>query len=901
MTPEHWQRVEALFHAALERDAEFRDAFLRDACAGDESLLHEVRKLVESHQPAQRAIRTAAVRDAVQNLAVAESTLPTGSQIGAYRVIREIGRGGMGTVFLAERADEQFEKQVAIKLIRRGMDTESIIRHFRNERQILASLEHPNVARLIDGGTTEDGLPYVVMEYVEGQAIDEYCAANNLSVTERLELFRKVCSAVSYAHQHLVVHRDIKPSNILVTRDGVPKLLDFGIARLLEVDSGPSATMTGTRLMTPEYASPEQVRGEHATTLTDVYSLGVVLYELLTGVRPYRFRSDSPLDIAEAICHVEPARPSTAAVPQSLGGLTGEQLRKRLRGDLDNIVLTALRKEPERRYESVERFSDDVRKHLESLPIAARPDTWGYRTAKFVRRNRVGVVATAALSIAIIAGITTAMWEAHRARIQQGRAERRFNEVRNLARTVLFDYHDAIKNLPGATPVRERLVKDALQYLDSLASEAGGDPTLQRELAGAYERVSEVQGGTMSANLGNTAGAIESAKKALRIREELLRADPEGFETRRDVAASYYRLGWLLWETGDMGAASSHLGNALRIRKELTDANPSQLALRKELGATYDRVGMVLLEQGDAEHALENHRKELEILTSLPREEQAAEDTRRRFSISYEHIGSALQQMNDLPGALENNGKALAIRAALSADFPLNADHQRTLLVSYYNQGEILSLMRRWRDALDSYRKDLELARKLFTADPKNEQYRGDLAYALVREGDMMVRLGDPPNALVSYRKSEALRAADVQADSANLWKRSSLIEARAKICKTLAKSADAVSAAAQCEATFNLMQATTVDATNAAFRSFFADTYADLGEAFAVMAEKASLAAQERMKRWQSARDMYQRSADIWQDMARRGILTKVDAAKPESAAREVARCNAALIKLAR
>jgi eukaryotic-like serine/threonine-protein kinase len=355
MTSERWKRVEELFYAALERDAEHRAPFLRDACAGDESLLEEVRQLVESHQPALGAIRTAAVREAFRDLALPR-TIEIGSLIGAYRVVREIGRGGMGTVFLAERADDQFEKQVAIKLIRGGMNTESIVRHFRNERQILASLEHPNVARLIDAGTTDDGLPYVVMEYIEGQPVDEYCNAHRLSIAARLELFRKVCSAVSYAHQRLVVHRDIKPSNILVTKEGMPKLLDFGIARIVESDAEPSPTMTGTRLMTPEYASPEQLRGEHATTLTDVYSLGVVLYEMLTGVRPYRFRNESPLDVAEAICKVQPERPSTIPDLKCLDGLPDEncsRLRKSLRGDLDNIVLTALRKEPERRYASV--------------------------------------------------------------------------------------------------------------------------------------------------------------------------------------------------------------------------------------------------------------------------------------------------------------------------------------------------------------------------------------------------------------------------------------------------------------------------------------------------------------------------------------------------------------------
>src|ERR1700730_6849802 len=283
----------------------------------------------------------------------------------------------MGTVFLAERADDEYRKQVAIKLIKRGMDTDSVLRRFRNERQILAGFDHPNIARLFDGGTTADGLPYFVMEYIEGLPIDEYCNKRALSIPERLKLFREVCAAVSYAHRHLVIHRDIKRSNILVTAEGVPKLLDFGIAKILQSgDGAPTfATMTGLRLMTPEYASPEQVRGQPVTTASDVYSLGVILYELLTGQFPYRFASQTPRDIERAITTTQPEKPSTA-IARSDGNSKFEiRNSKFLKGDLDNIVLTALRKEPERRYQSVEQFSEDIRRHLEARPIVAGTDT----------------------------------------------------------------------------------------------------------------------------------------------------------------------------------------------------------------------------------------------------------------------------------------------------------------------------------------------------------------------------------------------------------------------------------------------------------------------------------------------------------------------------------------------
>ena len=313
----------------------------------------------------------------------------------------------MGVVYLAVRADDHYQKRVAIKLVQHGLYTGAILHRFRTERQILASLDHPNIARLLDGGTTTDGRPYLVMEYVEGLPIDVYCDRHKLSISERLRLFRTVCAAVHYAHQNLVIHRDLKPSNILVSTDGVPKLLDFGIAKLLNPElSAPSLVFTesGLQLLTPEYASPEQVRGEPLTTASDVYALGVLLYELLTGHQPYRLTSRRRQDLERVICEVDPLKPSTAisrsdadtetdgtgqrtpaTVSQTREGQP-EKLRRRLTGDLDNIVLMALRKEPQRRYGSAEHLAEDLRRHLEGLPVMARPQTFGYRSAKFIRR-----------------------------------------------------------------------------------------------------------------------------------------------------------------------------------------------------------------------------------------------------------------------------------------------------------------------------------------------------------------------------------------------------------------------------------------------------------------------------------------------------------------------------------
>ena len=479
-----FKTVEEIFHAAVEYDPDQLSEFLDERCAGDNALRGQVEELLDAHRRAEEFIEIPLASFTGANGCHDDHRdLLIGQTVGHYKILKQIGGGGMGAVYLASRADQQYEKHVAIKLIKRGMDTDSVLRHFRNERQILANFDHPNIARLLDGGATNDGLPYFVMEYVEGLPIDQYCQRHGLSIAERLKLFCGVSAAISYAHRRAVIHRDIKPSNILVTTDGTPKLLDFGIAKILQPGNAVDAlaTVTGLRLMTPEYASPEQVRGQPVTTATDVYSLGVVLYHLLTGQKPYRLKTRTPEEISRAILEQEPTRPSMAIAAAVSAGqspraggtpataepaATAEPPKslipnpKLLRGDLDNAVLMALRKEPDRRYQSVEQFSEDIRRYLEDRPLLARKDTLLYRVQKFARRNKIAVAATAVVFISLIGGLITTGWEARRATIERARAERRFNDVRRLAHSVLFDYHDAIKDLPGATHARERLVKD---------------------------------------------------------------------------------------------------------------------------------------------------------------------------------------------------------------------------------------------------------------------------------------------------------------------------------------------------------------------------------------------------------------------------------------------------------
>jgi serine/threonine protein kinase len=428
MTPERWGQLKELFRVAAEHEPQQRAVFLDQACASDSALRADIESLLASHDQAENFIETPAADGASKAIAELSVEQFAGRRIGSYRLIREIGRGGMGTVYLAERADEQYKKLVAIKVVRRGMDSDDIVRHFRNERQILASLENPNIARLLDGGTTEDARPYIVMEYVEGTPATEYCDQHRLTTNARLKLFRTICEAVHYAHQNLVIHRDLKPSNILITESGTPKLLDFGIAKVLNPEPSTGSTertRTELRALTPDYASPEQMLGEKPTMASDVYSLGIVLYELLTGHRPYRSLNLSTHELARVVYEQEPMKPSAAVnrvevvthgdnapdttiTPESVSRARDTQpgkLRRHLTGDLDNIVLMALRKEPQRRYESVAQLSADIGRYLDGLPVLACKDTVGYRAGKFVKRRRSGIWAASTVLMALLIGI----------------------------------------------------------------------------------------------------------------------------------------------------------------------------------------------------------------------------------------------------------------------------------------------------------------------------------------------------------------------------------------------------------------------------------------------------------------------------------------------------------------
>lgn len=849
MTPERWQRVKELFETALAQAPAAQAVFLAGATPDDPTLAGEVLRLLASDEKAGTFLSTPPGSTSLGLASSGVFTVPVGRHIGPYRILAEIAQGGMGAVYRAVRDDDQYQKQVAIKLVRGGMGSDFVIERFKAERQILANLEHPNIARLIDGGATEEGWPYFSMEYVDGRPIDAYCASRGLSTRQRLELFRTVCSAVQYAHQRLVIHRDLKPSNILVTDDGTPKLLDFGIAKLLSAEAGQGTTRTGLRLMTPEYASPEQVRGHLITTASDVYSLSVLLYELLAGTRPCEIRGGSPEQILHAICEAEPVRPSAAARRQvETGALPGRRPRE-LEGDLDTILLKALRKEPGRRYGSPHELSEDIRRHLEGLPVKARKDTVGYRAGKFVRRHRTAVAAAGLIVASLAAGTTVAVQQARVARAERARAERRFNDLRSLANSLMFEVHDAIEMLPGSTKARGVVVKRAQQYLDGLAGEAAGDASLQRELATSYEKLSDIQGGTNS-SLGDTAGAVENLQRAVKIREALVAEGSDSANAARQLASALNQLGNLRSSRGEYAASMEDLQKALRIRQALAEREPGNVKWLKALALSYDAIGALLSGRGDVRGSLPYRRNELQLFEKVVAADPKELNAQRNVALGAKYLGGTLDWLGEQNEARELYRKALALDVARAE------------------------------------------------AEPANAEARLDVSFDHASLGESFAKTGEFQIALENLRKALALREEAVAADPADAWARTALARGHRSIAAVQFLTGEPARALESELAASKLIEALSLaDPTNTTRRVQLASTYSGLGKSEVALAEIRAADAGQRGTHWRAARSWYEKSEILFRELRKAGAtLPELPARDSESNARQIALCDAAL-----
>ncbi len=750
---ERAQQVAELVKSAIERKPAARSAFLDEECRSDPAMRAEIESLLDQQDGASRFIEIPALHLAAESF-IRESAFHAGQTIGDYEIISLIGSGGMGEVYLAH--DCELDRKVALKLVRRPLASGDMLRHFKREEHLLASLNHPNIAQLYGSGLTADGVPFFVMEYVEGQRLDDYCNERHLGTEERLQLFRKVCSAVAYAHQRLVIHRDLKPANVRVTGGGEPKLLDFGIAKLIDVDESQRSGMTLTLqgVMTPEYASPEQVRGESMTTASDVYSLGVVLYELLTSQRPYRLTNLKPHQIAQAITDQEPTRP----------GL----LRHELAGDLETILLMALRKEPERRYSSVGQFSEDIRRYLAGRPIAARKDTWSYRSAKFVQRHRLGVTAATLVLLTLLSGIVATSWEERTARQEKAKAESIsafLEKILNYSNPYLNPYgsdgrvttisevlDEAARRLGDGAFADEPEVRAELERIIGASYLSQGKLQLGRkhlqkfvQLVGSSygpDDPRRVRASAMQAMLLFADGKIMAAEKLYRQMLPQMRVERRrGTITAYALSDALCNLAYIRRTEGDSGEAESLFREALVLGPQLRPE------LRYLLGVTRSTLASTLADEGKFDEALHTAQQAV----TMERAEGQVGMPPYGFSLTI--LGGFLVDTRDFAAgdAALREGEAI-FRKLLSPSHLWLGDNLRNQAISSYEQGNFVDARKKDDEALKIY---------LESFGPKYDNY----PTALITEGLILNKMGQSSEGEAILRNALQLRIESLPRD----------------------------------------------------------------------------------------------------------------------------------------
>ena len=787
ITPERWHRASEIFADALEYgQGAARDGFLRQACGDDHALLQRVRALIDSEGRAPNALHMTQFAQAIASAVGAPSDGAgdsaehwTGQRLGPYKIVSEIARGGMGLVFKGHRDDAEFSKDVAIKLVRDSGHAGGgarLIERFKAERQILATLDHPNIARLIDGGSTTEGWPFLVMEFVDGEPITAYAARHAVNVNARLDLFRSVCAAVHFAHQRLVVHRDLKPSNIFVNQQGEVKLLDFGIAKMLQAPAtdGTRDATTTMLAMTPAYASPEQIRNEPVTTASDVYALGVVLYELLTGQSPYKSKKTQPLDLAKEICETDPERPSTvvgradaAATQKSLSAepINVKRLQRGLRGDLDNIVLMALRKDPLRRYSSAEQLAEDIRRYQQDQPVSARADTLSYRASKFVTRNRWAVGFAALAGAGLIVGIVATTHQANIARQAQARAEQNAADMRKLANDSLFELHESIKDLSGATAARQQLIERAIAYLEKLSAQPQPDAALAEEIGWGWLRLAELQAGHSAVNTGQINVAEVNYKKALATLTAAHSRQPAHLGVGLRLAMAHRGYGVYLATLSRPVEAAREFSAAIAVGERVDDKRvdtrrnrveiTSSLIYRANYIGTRDAAGLAVKVR-DADRARQ-------ILEDVAAQADTPDEVRKRaesnLAYAYQTLGSLVVAGTDPDRnatALMWAQKSAALEERLLAKEPDNTLRMYNTANAYGAIELIYREAARYEQAIDYGQRAYALFERVSTKDPSDngasisKPFR--LAYVTISQFNLGL-LVDAENSAVAARK----------------------------------------------------------------------------------------------------------------------------------------------------
>jgi len=736
--------VEEIFAAALERPPSERPALVSARAGERPDITDEVNELLAAHDRAESFLPSSDKT----TLASVPTTL-TASTVGQYRLLEKIGAGGMGDVFRAERADGLFERAVAIKVIRTSVHGADVTRRFLGERQILASLQHPNIVTLLDAGATQAGQPYIVMELVDGAPLNTYCRDRGLTLDARLRLFVHVCRAVQYAHQRAIVHRDLKPANILVTRDGIAKVLDFGIAKLLETSAATAATVTGffPGPLTPNYASPEQLRGLPVTIACDVYALGILLYEIAAGARPYDTTGHTLDHILEMVLRTDVVRPSDAKVTDD----RAKAWRGRLKGDLDAITMKAIAKEPDRRYGSAGELADDLERFLVGKPVVAREPSAVYMLRRLASRNKAVVAIACASMVLILTAFGVALWQRHEAVIARARAEERFKEVRQLAKSLIFKIHDAVEPLAGSTPVRHTIVNEGLAYLQLLERDSAGDPTLQRELADGYRQIGNILGSPGTPNLGDRPGALKQFEKAHALAYPLAIRPTASFEDIRILANIDQLTIPLLLQSGNRE-------RALQVGREELDQAERALKISDDAFVARDLVARAAFSMGLALQptpaALPYWQRAGEMYSSILAAKPDEPSRQRNLALVEKYTGSVFDTKGQADEAAAHYRRALELDERRYERDPQSRSAQFDLAIDLGNVAIVAENQRQHDEAYALLSRSLELRQKLSDSDPTDALTKGRVGYVRLRLATVEIRRRRFPSALEHAREA---------------------------------------------------------------------------------------------------------------------------------------------------
>jgi serine/threonine protein kinase len=850
MVSQNYLKVKEVFSAALEIGPGRRKAFLDRTC-GDHETRQEVDSLLQARKEAGSFLEDISAVGVVQNsFHNTPSENFIGNLIDKFRIVKEVGRGGMGIVFLAER--EAFHQQVALKVIKRGMDSDAILARFFREREILAGLNHPFIAKLLDGGTTDDGLPYFVLEYVDGVPINEFC--KHLKEREILELFRKVCSAVAFAHRKLIVHRDLKPSNILINKDGEPKLLDFGIAKLLD-QTEKDATQPHHRVFTPGYASPEQAAGLIVGTASDVYSLGKNLAELLghsTGK-------------------------AGARVSNTNGAAKPAPSERKLSTDLQNIIAMAVRDDPDLRYGSIERFSDDIQRYLDDLPVSAHRVSFSYRTQKFLQRNIAMAALAALLGLSLIGGLTATILNASEARYERVLAERRFENLRKLSDSLVTEIHGAIQNLPGSLPARQLLLKRATGQLDTLAEESGNSRSLQDELATAYFNLASLP----DIEVGEKDRIL---KKVVAIYESLLRDEPNNLRYREQMAFADIELGDTAKVRGSVADGLDLGKTAVAIFEQVAADEPGDASHLRNLREAYANVAALYNLEGNIGESLLAGRRALEIGEKLRDRNDPTGNVSILIDRSHLQIGTALISAGDYKTAVAE------LQTALDGITQGQTENLNDTRLRYYlwsanrHLAAAAELDGDRKKAFEYADKAVAIIASLMSTSPKDIGYHRNSAITQILLGQMYVRSNQPATALTHFRRAHVLSEEVLANDPGYFESKIDLARSNSNLGSALIITGEKLEGMAQLRESLEIFEETSrIDTENALLKRDYAEACGWLAAAL----EHTDKAA---------ANELYRRSYVLWSELKSKNSLSVADASRPDEAESALAEASRAI-----